>query len=223
MDQNHHVGCCGSRDTALSKFDYRRFLPMSERKKQLTIKSTEELWHYHNALLKLMLKCGDDVSGFIDHTEFISEMASSGVYDIRAIVAYDEAFLEKAREFGPGAFHGANTHLANTKLGLAGTKLVMGAQGGATSTGKNSHNYSGNTKNFQGGNRNAPSGKPYFGKSEGPKNLIGWRKTAADRGICFRFSQNMVCEGCQFKHMCVHCEATKHSMFDCKKGGDNKA
>ena len=214
---NQH-GCCGSQEATLSKFDYRRFLPASERRKQLQINSTEELWQFHSKLLKDMIKCGDDVTGFVEHMDYISEMASSGIYKVEALVAYDEVMLERARNGGPEVFCGADTHLTNTKLGMAGTRAVRG-QGNQGNQG----NRRGRYNRSRGVNSNN-TGRNYG--SDG-KNLTGWRKLASEKGVCFRFSQNMLCDGCAFKHQCLYCDNVSHCMFDCKsnsaRSSDNKA
>ena len=215
-DMGTHGGCCGRQETALSKFDYRRYLPASERRKNLVINNIEELWDFHNNLLRDMLRWGDDVTGFVEHMNYMSEMAKSGIYNAQALVAYDAVMLDRAHNWGPEAFQGADTHLSNTKLGMGGTKgVASGKKSGGGSVGKNTH---GPGKGGGSGGGRGPGG---------PKSLVGWRKVASDKGICFRFTQNMVCEGCAFKHLCVNCEVSTHSMFDCpNKGqytGDNKS
>ena len=120
-------GCCGGGDVELSKFDYRRYLPASERKKQLFINTPEDLWHFQNCLLGELIYDGEDVRGFSDHMTYVSEMARTCMYDVKALVAYDEGMLERARRGGVGVFHGADTNLTNTKLGVSGTKAAMAA------------------------------------------------------------------------------------------------
>ena len=211
----HGNGCCGQqKDGITSKFDYRRFLPASERRKTLTIKCPSDLWYFHSKLLKDMLNGGCDVSGFLDHMEYLSEMSRSGVYEIQALVAYDEEMLERARIAGESAFQGADTHLTNTKLGAGSTRVVGGVyQGRGGQSGTHRGGNSNKNSNYVG-----QSGKDKFG------DLVGWRKKAADKGICFKYSQNMLCEKCAFKHACINCDSIAHGMFDCKKGaGDNRA
>ena len=210
-DFSYTGGCCGGRqETLLSKFDYRRYLPASERKKALVITSVEELWDFHNNLLRDLLMWGEDVTGFVEHMNYMSEMAKSGVYNVGALVAYDAVMLERAHNWGVDAFQGADTHLTNTKLGVGGTK---GGPAQSRSVGK------GGAKQSQGKWGGSGSARG----SSNSKALVGWRKVAADKGLCFRFSQNMVCEGCAFKHLCVNCDVSSHSMFDCPKKGDNRS
>ena len=163
-----------------------------------------------------MLRCGDDVSGFVDHTNYMSEMAKSGIYTPAALVAYDEGMLERARIWGPVAFTGADTHLSNSKLGVAGT---VAASSQASSRGKSVVKNGSGQKAGWGASKNRSYGA-------GSKGLVGWRKVAADKGVCFKSSQNMVCEGCSFKHVCLNCDVPAHSMFDCpnrdKYAGDNR-
>ena len=122
-EHSHTGGCCGSRaETAMSKFDYRRYVPASERKKQLVIHTVEELWDFHNNLLRDMLQCGEDVTGFVEHMNYMSEMGRSGIYSVSALVAYDAVMLERANNWGALAFQGADTHLTNTKLGAGGMR-----------------------------------------------------------------------------------------------------
>ena len=164
-----------------------------------------------------MINAGCDVNGFLDHMEYLSEMSRSGVYNIQALVSYDEVMLERARVAGESAFHGADTHLTNTKLGAGSTRVVSGVyqnRGGSSNRGSNANRGNGNNNNNRGG---------YKGKSY-QNELAGWRIKAAEKGICFRYSQNMPCEGCAFRHACVNCDSQSHGMFDCKKsGGDHKA
>ena len=209
-------GCCSQGEANLSKFDYRRFLPASERKKQLHIGTSEELWRFHAKLIKELIHDGEDVSGFVDHMNYISEMASTGIYDIKALVAYDEEMLERARGGGAAAFSGADTHLTNTKLGMAGTKAARGSSG-AGQPGRSSNSNSRPSNRGGQNSRNGDSGK---------SPASGWRKLAAEKGVCFRFSQDIRCDGCTFKHVCVFCDATSHCMVDCKsnsaRASDNK-
>ena len=213
-------GCCRSQEVELSMFDYRRFLPVSERKKQLHIKTCEELWNFHNCLLRELLWMGEDVTGFVDHMNYMSEMAATDIYDIRALVGYDEEFLELARHWGPCVFRGADTKLTNSKLGVSGTKAAMAAKDAQKGGGQNhTRGRGGYRGNYGRGN--------YSGNNQ-PNNqvkvLSGWRKTAADKNICFKFCQHVHCDGCQFKHMCVYCDSTGHAMNECpKQQGDNRA
>ena len=78
---------------------------------------------------------GEDVRGFMDHMSYVSEMARTGIYDIRALVDYDEEMLDRARTWGVGVFHGADTLLSNTKLGVAGTMAARAAWDHARSRG----------------------------------------------------------------------------------------
>ena len=55
--------------------------------------------------------------------------------------------------------------------------------------------------------------------------ITGWKKAAMDRRICFRFSAGQVCEGCVYKHCCVHCNSWDHGAVACTtqaKGGGDK-
>ena len=210
--QEHH--CCKNTDSELSIYDYRRYLPSSERRKQLVINTPEDLWNFHNCLLKELLWFGEDVRGFVDHMNYVSEMAKTGVFETRALVAYDEAMLERARRWGPVVFHGADTNLTNTKLGVAGTKAARVSVDG----GKN------RSTSYNNGNRS--TGRQSYQGRKAFKQLTGWRKLAADHGTCFKFCQNQSCDGasCQFKHQCLHCDNLSHSMLDCPtKAGDIKA
>ena len=201
----------------MSMFDYGRYLPVSERKKQLLIKTTEELWNFHNSLLRELMWAGEDVTGFVEHMSYMSEMANTSIYDIRALVAYDEEFLELARHWGPVVFHGADTGVTNRKLGVAGTKAAMAARDSHRGGGHNSR--PGNRGGYRGG-----TNRGYNNQSGQVKALTGWRKMAADRGVCFKHCQQIYCEGCQFKHQCVYCDSTSHSMTECSKHqGDNRA
>ena len=189
-------------------------MPASERKKQLVINTTEDLWYFQNCLLKDLRRCGEDVDGYIDHMEYMSEMARTNVFEVRALVSYDEEMLERARRGGPSVFHGADTQLSNTKLGAAGTKAAN----------RGSHDSS---RNRGGSNRNRGGTRSGgYSRSEGPKALTGWRKVAAERGICFKYCQNAPCDTnpCQFKHKCVMCDGASHAMWECtvKKSADNR-
>ena len=111
-------------------FDYKRYVPVSDRKKSVVINTPEDLWHFQNCLMRDLLWAGEDVRGYADHMNYMSEMARTGIYDIRALVDYDEEMMERARNWGIGMFHGADTQLTNAKLGVAGTKAARAASGG---------------------------------------------------------------------------------------------
>ena len=207
-------------ETELSMFDYRRFLPVGERRKQMVINDPGELWHFQNCLMRELLWSGEDVRGYMDHMNYISEMARTNIYDIKALVAYDEAFLERARRWGAGVFYGADTNLTNTILGVSGTKAARAAAAASKPRSNQS------TGSYQG---NSGSRGGYQGRRPNNTNkpLSGWRKLAAERGVCFKFCLNQPCDGtqCQFKHQCVLCDSLNHSMEACptKGPGDNRA
>ena len=150
---------------------------------------------------------------------YMSEMARTNVYDIRALVAYDEEFLELARQWGPMVYHGADTKFTNVRLGVAGTKSAMAARDSFRTRGNQNRGRGGVT--YRGGYSRG-GGRGYGGVAD-HKPLTGWRKVAADKGVCFKFSQAMACEGCQFKHQCINCDNPNHSMGDCPQGGDKRA
>ena len=168
-------------------------------------------------MIRELIKDGEDISGFVEHMNYISEMASTGIYEIQALVAYDEEMLERARGGGAAAFSGADTHLTNTKLGMAGTKAAGNSSGASHNHGRNPNPSSRNS------NRGGQSSRSND-SSKGP--VTGWRKLAAEKGVCFRFSQDIRCDGCSFKHFCLYCESTTHCMVDCKgnsaRASDNK-
>ena len=109
------------------------------------------------------MQTSEDVSGFIDHMDYVAEMASTGIYDIRALVAYDERMLERARNWGVAAFHGADSHSSNTTLGVSGMKGVNQVQ----RSGGNSKNYS--------QNRNTSHNQGCKSGTGQTKLLTGWR------------------------------------------------
>lgn len=201
----------------ISRFDYRRYLPVSDRKKGLFINNPEDLWHFQNCLMRELLWSGEDVRGLMDHMSYVSEMARTGIFDIRALVEYDEEMLERARNWGVGVFHGADTQLSNTKLGVAGTKAARAAA---------SANHKNRYSNKRGGDGGGGGGNRQNHYKKESKVLTGWRKLAGDHGVCFRFCQDFPCESnCNYKHQCLYCDSLIHSMGACPKQGrgDSKA
>ena len=148
------------------------------------------------------------MTGFVDHMNFVSEMARTCIYETKALVAYDEEMLERARRWGVDVFHGADTVLTNSKLGVAGTKAATAAMGGGRP---------------QGGNYQKGKGRYGSGNKKQSSVLAGWKKTAGDRGICFKYCQGFPCDvaTCSFKHKCVNCDSFSHGMSECKVGGSD--
>ena len=160
-----------------------------------------------------MLDDGEDVTGYVAHTNYVSEMARTGIYQVSALVGYDEEMLELARRGGIGAFHGADTTLTNTKLGVAGTKAARAAY----------DNYG--ASRGRGASRSRGRGR---GSRSGydVRDLNGWKRVAAERGICFTYCEGRPCDKntCAFKHKCVTCDVFGHSMGNCRdKPVDNKS
>ena len=189
----------------MSKFDLRRFLPAAERKKPLHIDNPEKLLYLLTRLLDDLINRGFNVTGLIQHISYMSWMASTGIYSTDALVEYDYEMRDRARERGCGAFCGGDTHLSNMYLGANGTKSFRASKGGA--------------KGGRQSGYNSGSGG-YGGRRQG---LTGWRKVAADKGICFEHAQGRRCDGCRYKHECS-CGSKDHHMLGCphfnRRSGD---
>ena len=124
---------------------------------------------------------------------------------------------DRARRDGVDSFVGGDSGLIHRCLGARGTKALEAAISAA-----NNQNFSQNYS--QNSNRGSSGG--YRGNNSGRQPFTGWRKQAAEKGICFRFCQGAPCNGCRFKHLCTHCGSANHTMFNCpndnRGGGDNK-
>ena len=195
----------GGRGVPMSKFDLRRFLPASERKKPLSIDSPEKLIYLLTRLLDDLSTRGFGVSGLLQHLSYITWMALTGIYATGALVEYDYEIRDRAREQGCGAFCGGDTDLSNMFLGASGTKAYR------QSSSRSNNNNSGQGSNKQGGG------------SDKRQGLTGWKRVAADRNICFNHAQGRHCAGCRFKHECS-CGSKDHNMYNCpnrdRRGGD---
>ena len=198
-----------------SKFDLRRFLPATQRRRPLVIESTEKLCYLLTRLIEDLSGRGFNVTGLLSHISFVTLMASSGVYTSEALVNYDADMRERAREFGVSAFTGSDSHLVNLHLGTGGTKAFASVSAGARG---------GFRGGYRGGNRGGARGGSRGGRGgANQQTYTGWRKVAADKGICFSHAQGNQCApGCVYKHQCA-CGATDHAMINCpNKGGDAK-
>ena len=195
---------------ALSKFDLRRFIPMSDRKKALVIESNEKLFYLLSRLLDDLGRKGFDVIGLVTHISYLTWMASTGIYTTEALCAYDYEMRERARQGGVGAFCGGDTSLTNMYLGASGTKQFKSTQS----------SYSGR----QGGGNYNNNNSYRQGNNSRPNNLSGWKAVASRRGLCFAHAQGQQCNAnCRYRHECT-CGATDHNMLNCprrrEQGGD---
>ena len=195
----------------LSKFDLRRFLPASERKKALVIDSNAKLFYLLSRMLDDLGRKGYDVMGLVSHISYLTWMASTNIYTTEALAAYDYAMRERAREGGVAAFTGGDTNLTNMYLGASGTKQFKWSQNAGSSR------YGGAN------NSNNNNNRPTYGNR--PTNHVGWRAAASRRGICFSHAQGQACSAdCRYRHECS-CGATDHAMLSCPtrrrdQGGD---
>ena len=185
----------------------RRFLPSSERKKVLKLDTSDRLIYLLMCLMSDLSASGQytDMSGLMQHITFMSEMSATGLYKVEALCSYDEHVRDRARQHGFEMFGYFDTVLIHRLLGFGAMRWVdRGAPGGGTRSGANR---SGANKS-SGGNKK--------------RGFVGWKKTAADKGICFEFSLNRPCSGCDFRHSCVYCDSTSHGCTSCSaKAGDN--
>ena len=188
-----------------SKFDILQYLPEGERKKATPIDSGEKLIVCLSKLVDDLFDLGEPTKGLRAHMIYVATMHSEGIYDVRALVAYDLAIREQADKkvvlSGEDPFVGVDTALSNFHLGYAGTKHARGLSQNQS----NSVNQSG---------RGRGRGRGTFSRQQG---FTGWRKIAAEKGCCFGFSAGRHCDGCGFKHQCAHCNATDHGMLKCKQ------
>ena len=189
-----------------SKYDILRFLPEGERKKVNPIDSMEKLTVLLSRLMDDLEDRGESIKTLRAHHIYVATMASQGIYDIKALVAYDAAVrekAEKAEQDGGQADFGVDTTLSNFHLGYAGTKHARTIVSQSQNINKNVGN---------------PGGR-YGGGKKSPKreSFTGWKKLSAERGCCFTFGSGRSCEGCNFRHQCAHCGSTSHGMLACKQ------
>ena len=199
---------------SMSKFDLRRFVPASERKKALSIDCNEKLFYLLSRMLEDLGRRGYDITGLVAHISYLTWMASTGIYTTEALVGYDYEIRERARQEGMSAFCGGDTNLTNMYLGASGTKQFRHSSGQSS--------YARQSTSRGGGGYNNNNRQSYGRNQQG---LTGWRLAASRRGICFAHAQGHQCNGCRFRHECT-CGSTDHCMFNCpnrrnNQGGDN--
>ena len=204
-------------DKKKSKFDIIRFLPESDRKKSNPIDTSARLIMLLHCLLDELddSKPVENTKGLRAHISYLTVKASEGIYDVRALLAYDSAMREKASKDGIEAFTGGDTKLTNYYLGYSGTIQAMSYAASAANNRPNS------TTSIR-----KQGGSSYGGSRGGRRqSFTGWKKLCAEKNCCFAFAQGNRCDGCMFKHMCVVCNATTHGMSTCAhnnvSGGGN--
>ena len=110
------------------------------------------------------------VKGLREHLRYIVTMFGQGIYDTRALVAYDAAICDKAnkREVSPreDPFTGIDTNLSNFHLGYAGTKHARGLASGGSGVSR------GQGHGGRGGGRGGYQ----------RQSFSGWKKLAAEKG-----------------------------------------
>ena len=200
-----------------SKFDILKFLPESERKKTNAIDSVEKLIVLLTCLVDELHDCGEPTKGLRLHLRYVATMHSQGIYELKALIGYDQAIRDLADNSvvgeGVDPFVGVDTSLSNYHLGYAGTKHARSVSSGSQGASR--------------GGAGARGGRPNkAGNSQQNKGFGGWKRLAADKGCCFGYSSGRGCDGgCGYKHQCAYCNSSDHGMLKCKQhdSGNNGA
>ena len=181
-----------------SRFDILKFLPVQDRKKTHPVDTSEKLMVLLSQLIDELHDDGECTKGFRAHQIYVGTMADQGIYDIRALVSYDQAIRDKADKYGMDCVVGVDTALSNFHLGYAGTKQARGLSS-------------------KGDGQVSSKGK-YKSKSRGDRQdtFAGWKKVAAEKRCCFAFGAARPCDGCAYKHECGYCGSGQHGMLACK-------